>query len=99
MAEPHPGTYNVAGPGGVRWSELARLAKRRLVWLPAAVAYPLTQLIWWLRQQSDAPRAGLDWVRYPWAVSTERLERELGYRFRHTSQEALLSYLEARARG
>ena len=96
VAEPHPGVFNVAGPGTVRWSQLAHMAKRRLVWLPAALAYPLTQLTWWLRLQNDSPAVGLDWVRYPWVVSTERLERELGYRFRHTSEQALRGYLEHR---
>lgn len=96
VAEPHPGVFNVAGPGAVRWSELARMANRRLVRLPASLVYPLTQLAWWLRLQNDSPAVGLDWVRHPWVVSTERLEQELGYRFGHTSEQALRSYLEDR---
>jgi UDP-glucose 4-epimerase len=98
VSEPHPGVYNVAGPGEVRWSELALMAGRRMVWLPAAMAYTLTQLTWWLRLQSDSPAVGLDWVRYPWVVSTERLARELVYRFQHTTEQALKSYLATRAR-
>ena len=96
LAEPHPGVFNVAGPGAVRWSQLARMAGRPLAWLPAAIAYPLTQLAWWLRLQNDSPGVGLDWVRYPWLVSTARLEGELGYRFKYTSEQALRSYLEHR---
>ena len=93
VAEPHPGVYNVAAPGAVRWSELGRLARKRIVWLPAWLAYGVTDLAWLLRIQSDAPSPGLDYVRWPWAVSTERLEHELGYEFRHTSHEALEAYL------
>ena len=96
VAEPHPGVYNAAAPGVVPWSELGRLAGKRIVWLPAALAYGMTDLAWLLRLQSDAPSPGLDYVRWPWAVSTERLERELGYAFRHTSREALEAWLEAR---
>lgn len=95
VAEPHPGVYNAAAPGTVRWSELGRLARKSIVWLPAWLAYGVTDLAWLLRIQSDAPSPGLDYVRWPWAVSTERLERELGYAFRHTSQEALEAYLAA----
>jgi UDP-glucose 4-epimerase len=96
VAEAHPGVYNVAGTGTVRWSELARLAGRRFIWLPAAAAYALTQVTWWLRLQNDSPAVGLDWIRYPWVVSTERLERETSFRFQHTSEEALRGYLDAR---
>ena len=97
VAEAYPGVYNVAGPGTVRWSELARLADRLLLWLPPAIAYPLTQLTWWLRLQSDSPAVGLDWIRYPWVVSTERLERETGYQFQYTGEEALRSFLASRS--
>ena len=73
------------------------MAHRRLVMLPAPLAYGLTQLAWWLGLQSDSEARGLDYVRYPWAVSTGKLERELGYRWRHTGREALESYLSVRA--
>jgi len=96
VAEPHPGVFNVAGPGTVQWSELARMSGKRLIWLPTTVAYPLTQLTWWLRLQNDSPAVGLDWIRYPWVVSTERLQRETGFRFQYTGEEALRSYLKAK---
>ena len=98
VAEPHPGIFNVAGPGTVRWSELARMARKWLIWLPPTVAYPLTQFAWWLRLQNDSPAVGLDWIRYPWMVSTERLKRETGFQFQHTGEEALRSYLESKGR-
>lgn len=93
VSEPLPGVYNVAGPGEVRWSELARMAHKRIAWLPAWLAYGVTDLAWALRIQSDAPSAGLDYVRWPWVVSTEKLERELGYEFKHTSEQALHAHL------
>ena len=99
LAEPHPGVYNVAAPGAVRWSQLARMARRPLLWLPATLAYPLVNITWWLRLQGDAPAVGLDFVRYPWVADTGRLERETGYRFQHTSEEAVQSFLEAAGRG
>ena len=96
--EPHPGVYNVAGSGTVRWSEIAALAGKRLVRLPAPFAYGLTEGAWRARVQSDAPAVGLDFVRWPWTVSTERLTAETGYAFRHTSREALAAYVRRRAR-
>lgn len=94
VLEPHAGVFNVAGPGTVRWSQVARLAGRAVIWLPAPAAYAVTDLAWHLRLQSDAPGPGLDYVRWPWVVDTQRLEREFGFRFAHTSEEALRAYLE-----
>ena len=94
VAEEHPGTFNVAAPGTVRWSELARLAGRRMVWLPGPLASALVGTAWALRIQRDAPAVGLRWIRYPWLVSTARLEQELGHAFAHTSAGALTSFLD-----
>jgi UDP-glucose 4-epimerase len=96
VAEPHPGIYNVAGRGSVRWSELARMARRRFVWLPASVIYGITELTWRLRLQNDSPSVGLDFVRWPWTVSTKRVEQETGYTCKFTSEEALGSFLDTR---
>ena len=93
VSEPHPGTYNVAGPGAVPWSEVAGLAGKRLLRFSAPVAHRLVDLAWRARIQNDAPGAALDYVRWPWTVSTARLEEELGFRFRYTSREAIESYL------
>ena len=92
VSEPHPGTYNVAGPGSVPWSDVVRMAGKRLVRFSAPMAYAITNLTWALHLQSDAPAAGLDFIRWPWLVSTERLERELGYAFEHTSLDAVQSH-------
>ena len=96
LQEGRPGLFNVAGPGEVRYSQMVRMARRPLVWLPAFVAYPLTELTWRLRLQNDSPAVGLDFIRYSWVASTEKLRRETGFAFKHTSEEALRSYLEAR---
>ena len=95
--EPHPGVYNVAGPGSVRWSEAVSLARKPLVRLPAPLVYGLTGLAWRVRAQSDSPSVGLDFIRWPWTVSTEKLAQETDYACRHTSREALDAYLNRSA--
>ena len=96
--EPHPGVYNVAGPRSVRWSKVASLAGKRLIRLPPRLAYGLTGIAWRARAQSDAPAVGLDFIRWPWTVSTVKLTVETGYVCKHTSREALDAYLSRRAR-
>jgi UDP-glucose 4-epimerase len=93
VSESHPGVYNVAGPQTVAWSEIARLSGKRLVRLPPFLAYGLTNLSWLMRLQSDSPGAGLELIRWPWTVSTQQLETDLGYSFKHTSREAIGAYL------
>lgn len=95
ILEPRRGIYNVGGEGTIPYSRMARLARRRLVFLPAGIAYPLTQMAWALRLQRDSPAAGLDFIRYPIVVSTEKLKRETDFQFRYTSEEALMSFLSA----
>ena len=93
VSEPHPGTFNVAGSGSIPWSQVVKMARKRLLRFSAPVAYGLTNLTWRLRLQNDAPGAGLDYIRWPWVVSTARLENELEFKFKYSSYDALESYL------
>ena len=86
------GVYNVAGDRAIRWSEMVRAMGRRLVRLPARITYPLTELTWRIKLQNDSPAVGLDFIRYPWVVSTAKLRRELGFGPMRTSQEAWDSF-------
>ena len=96
--ESHPGVYNAAGPGSLRWSEVVSMAGKRRLSLPAPLAHGLTGLSWLSRLQSDAPAAGLALIRWPWTVSTAKLDAELGHPFAHSSRDALAAYLRARRR-
>ena len=87
-----PGLYNVAGDGVLAWETVCQILGRRLVRLPANLVYGLTHASWALRLQSDASGSGLEFVRYPWIVSTEKIQRELGVRFRYSSEEAVASF-------
>ena len=88
------GVFNVAADGGLRWSEMARMFRRGLVAVPAPLLYGLTAAAWTLRLQSDSPACGLDFIRYPWNVSTEKIERELGATFRYSSRDAWTAFVD-----
>jgi UDP-glucose 4-epimerase len=94
LTKNHSGTFNVAGPGAVNYSQLVQMAKRHCLWLPAPIAYGITNLSWALRLQNASPGVGLDFIRYPWLVSTEKLRHDTGYTFQYSSEEALLAFLE-----
>ena len=89
------GVYNLAGQGTIRWSEMARLFGKRVVWLPAPLLRLLVSLAWTLRLQRDSPAAGLDFITHRWTVSAARIERELGIRPRRTSREAWAEFAKS----
>lgn len=91
-----PGVFNAAGEGVVFYREVAEIAGSKLVTLPPALAYPLTQLTWVLGVQRDATASGLHLVRYPMLLSTGQLKKATGYRFQYTSREALAAYANSR---
>ena len=90
------GIYNVAGRESIRYSMLAKLAGKPMVALPPDMLEFLASLSWHLRLQSDGTRAGVAFIKYPWVARTEKLERELGFSFQFTTQEALLSFIRGR---
>jgi len=89
------GIFNVAGDGELRYSEIARLNGRRILWLPEWLLHPLMGLSWALHLQNDSPTSGLKFIKYPPVVSTEKVRKETGFQFRYSCTEALLSYLYA----
>ena len=86
------GTYNVGGDGAVRWTELLDLSRRKYLTLPPALLYPLTDITWRLRLQSESTAVGLDMIRYPWVAGTEKIRRELGVTFEYSSRQAVESF-------
>ena len=90
------GIYNVAGRDAIRWSEMAELAGRRLIRLPAPLLYRLAALSWTLRLQSRSPACGLDFIRYPWLVSAQKIAEEHGIVPEYTSSEAWQAFISAR---
>ena len=88
------GLYNLAGAGAIDWDDMAATRGRRVVSLPAWLLYPLTQLTWSLRLQSDSPAMGLDMIRHPWSASTEKIEREMGFKPQYSSSDAWKAHVE-----
>lgn len=99
LLEPVPGVFNVTGEGTIARSEIARIAGRHPVPMPASLLALIAQVTWMLRLQSDSPACGLAMARWPWVASNEKLARETGFRPRYTSREALINSALAANRG
>jgi hypothetical protein len=51
---------------------------------------------WALRLQNESPASGLEFIKYPPIISTEKVNREVGFQFRYSSGEAVAAFVSAR---
>jgi UDP-glucose 4-epimerase len=88
-----PGVYNVAGDGLLPWSEVARLCGKRTIPLPfvgtSLLTVPLARL-----GVVDLPDEYLRLLRYGRGVDN-RLLKDLGFAYEHTSAQAVTAFVEA----
>jgi UDP-glucose 4-epimerase len=89
------GIFNVAGDSELRYTELAWLYGKRTVTLPDQLLRWLMSFSWTLRLQGESPPSGLEFIKYPPLVSTEKLKTETGFKFRYSTEEAVISFLSA----
>ena len=84
----------MAGDGEISYTELARLCGRRTLSLPGGLLRPAMSLSWKLRLQGESPPGGLEFIRYPPVISTEKLKDETGFSFEYSSKEAVRTFLD-----
>ncbi len=89
---PRPGTFNLAGKGVLRYSEVANIMGKRLVPLPSSFAYPVVDATWKFGAQKESTSIGLNFIRYPVIMATGKLRQTTGYKFRYTAREAVTAY-------
>lgn len=90
------GIFNIAGDAEVRYSQIASLCGRRIMAFPERLLRLLMGFLWALHLQSESPASGLEFIKYPPIMSTEKIKSELGFQFRYSSKEAVASFLSAR---
>jgi UDP-glucose 4-epimerase len=88
------GIFNVAGDGGIRYGTAARLYGKSMLRLPERLLRLLMGFSWALRLQNESPVSGLEFIKYPPLLNTEKLKSEVGFQFNYSSQEALVSFVE-----
>jgi nucleoside-diphosphate-sugar epimerase len=68
---------------------------KKLLRLPDRLLKFLIRMSWALHLQSESPPSGLEFVKYPPVVSTDKLTKEIGFRFQYSTEEALSSLVSA----
>ena len=90
------GIFNIAGEGTLRWRDLVRTVGAMALPLPAPILKGLIGLTWSLGLQNSSKPAGLNFIRYPWLASTEKVRRELGWQPTHSSRDAFTDWAKSR---
>lgn len=89
------GFFHAVGEGLITTEEIARAAGKKVVSLPAWLAYPLTGILYRLRfPLVEAPAGMLDFIRYRWVASDQKTRDQLGFAPRHTSAAVIEELLK-----
>ncbi len=92
ITSPKEGIFNVAGGGVIKYSEVAGLLGKKVLKLPGKLLELFISFSWSTHLQSASPASGLEFIKYPPVVSTDKLKSELNFSFRYSSQQALSSF-------
>ncbi len=98
LKEKVSGIFNVAGEGTLALDEMVRiLGIGTTLHLPASIIYPLNQLCWKLRLRfiTEFPSPGMNLIRYPWIVATEKLVDQTGFKYQYTSKTAFEDFAKS----
>lgn len=94
-----PGSFNLAANGSISLRQMyKRLGARRIISLPLPVLLAITDWGWkngW-RVITEAPAGMVYFISYPWLVSNQRVQQEVGFRFRYTTEQVLDAYVTTR---
>jgi UDP-glucose 4-epimerase len=89
------GPFNIVPRAAIPLASALHLGAKVPVPVPHPVAYAISDALW-AAGLAEAPGAFLDYVRYLFVADGARAERELGFRPRYSSRDALLAYLRYR---
>ena len=93
------GIYNLNAEGGLKYSEMAKLLHKPCISLPFWFLYWNIKITWRLRLQAKSQAGGLHLIRYSTLMTSEKLIKDTGYKFRYTGPEAFSIFLKAMGKG
>ncbi len=91
------GAFNVAGDGVLRWGESAQMIGLRTRELSFKAARRIYSIAWALHApRVESPPGNLNFVRYPWLVSNDKLKAETGWRPSADTREVFVETMYAK---
>jgi UDP-glucose 4-epimerase len=95
VKERKSGVFNAGAEGSVTYREMLGFTGKPSLGLPAWLWKPLISIGWKLHIQRKSQAGGLEFMRYPIMVSTEKLAKTSNFKFTMNSRDALKSFMDA----
>ncbi len=93
----HGGAFNLAGDGLMTWGRAAELLEKKTRRTSLKNMKRLNGLMWRLHvPRTEAPPGNLDFLRYPWVVSTEKLKSTTDWQPRYDTLETFKITMRAK---
>jgi UDP-glucose 4-epimerase len=93
----HGGAFNLAGDGVLTWGRAAELVGKKTRTISLKSMKRFNNAMWKLHvPRTEAPAGNLDFIRYPWVVSTEKLKSTAGWEPKYDTLETFKITMRAR---
>ena len=93
----HAGAFNLAGDGLLTWGRAAELVGKKTRNISLKTMKRVNNAMWKLRvPRTEAPAGNLDFIRYPWVVSTEKLKSTAGWQPKYDTLETFKITMRAK---
>jgi len=91
------GPFNIGGDGTLTWRESAEMIGRKTRVMSMRTTYRIYAVAWALHApRVEAPPGNLDFIRYPWIVSNEKLKSEIDWRPSADTREVFVETMYAK---
>jgi UDP-glucose 4-epimerase len=91
------GAFNVASDGTLKWRESAEMVGIKVREISMKTVRRIYGLAWKLHvPRIEAPAGNLDFLRYPWIVSNEKLKAEIGWEPSADTREVFVEAMYAK---
>jgi UDP-glucose 4-epimerase len=91
------GAFNVAGDGTMTWRESAEMVGLKTREMSMKATRRIYGIAWALHApRVESPPGNLNFIRYPWVVSNEKLKSEIGWQPSATTREVFVETMYAK---
>jgi UDP-glucose 4-epimerase len=91
------GAFNVAGDGTLTWNEAAEMVGLKVRKMSMKTLKRIYGVAWALHAPKvESPPGNLDFIRYPWVVSTEKLKSTAGWQPKYDTLETFKVTMRAK---
>jgi UDP-glucose 4-epimerase len=95
VKERKSGVFNAGAEGSVRYREMLGFTGKPSLGLPGWLWRIMVSVGWTLHIQRKSQVGGLEFMKYPILVSTEKLAKTTNFKFTMNSRDALKSFMDA----